>query len=104
MAVIMKLNLYSKSKKAVKYLIGDVEILGNKYFSDYELIEKFLSKPYTRTSIISAPGSIYNEEFVKRDTEIIGYLYKDQGFAEVQVGKTFKMIDQDESLSTYFPS
>ena len=84
-----------KVEEGGKVLIGDVEILGNKYFTDYELIEKFLSKPFTRTSIISAPGSVYNEEFVKRDTEIIGYLYKDKGFAEVQVGKTFKMIDQE---------
>ena len=90
-----EVKLIFKVEEGGKVLIGDVEVLGNKYFTDYELIEKFLSKPYTRTSIISAPGSIYNEEFVKRDTEIIGYLYKDQGFAEVQVGKTFKMIDQD---------
>ena len=90
-----EVTLVFKVEEGGKVLIGDVEILGNKYFTDYELIEKILSKPFTRTSIISAPGSVYNEEFVKRDTEIIGYLYKDKGFAEVQVGKTFKMIDQE---------
>ena len=93
-----EVKLIFKVEEGGKVHIGDVEILGNEYFSDYQLIEKFLSKPYTRTSIISAPGSIYNEEFVKRDSEIIGYLYKDQGFAEVQVGKTFKMIDQDRKF------
>ena len=93
-----EVKLVFKVEEGGKVLIGDVEILGNKYFTDYELIEKFLSKPFTRTSIISAPGSVYNEEFVKRDSEIIGYLYKDKGFAEVQVGKTFKMIDQEEDL------
>lgn len=81
-----------------KVLIGEVHILGNKYFSDSELIEKFFSKPYTRTSGISAPGSVYNEDFIKRDAEVLGYLYKDQGFAQVQVGKPVVVMDADRKF------
>jgi len=78
-----------------KVLVGDVHIMGNSFFSDADLIGNFFSRPYTRMSNLSAPGSVYNDEFIKRDTEVIGYLYKDQGFAEVNVGTPVKVIDED---------
>ncbi len=81
-----------------KVLISDVNILGNNYFTDAELIDKFFSRPYTRSSNFSAPGSVYNDEFIKRDAEILGYLYKDQGFAEVNVGSPIKIIQEDRSF------
>lgn len=81
-----------------KVLVGDVYILGNEYFSDAELVNQFASKPYTRSSFISGPGSVYNEDFVKRDTEFLAYLYKDQGFAEVQVATPSKVMDQDREF------
>lgn len=78
-----------------KILVGDVHILGNNYFSDQELIKQFFSKPYTRGSTFSAPGSVYNDDFVKRDAEFLSYLYKDQGFAQVQVDKPITVMDKD---------
>lgn len=78
-----------------KVLISDVHILGNEFFSDAEIIDKFFSRPYTRTSNLSAPGSVYNDEFVKRDLEVISFLYKDQGFAEVNVGSPVKIMEED---------
>ncbi|MCX6131995.1 MAG: outer membrane protein assembly factor BamA, partial [Proteobacteria bacterium] len=81
-----------------KVLVGDVHIMGNNFFSDADLIDKFFSRPYTRMSNISAPGSVYNDEFIKRDTEIISYLYKDQGFAEVIVGAPTKIMEEDRKF------
>ena len=78
-----------------KVLVSDVHILGNEFFTDAELIEKFFSRPYTRSSNFSAPGSVYNDEFVKRDLEVISFLYKDQGFAEVNVGSPVKIMEED---------
>ena len=78
-----------------KVLVGDVHIMGNNFFSDADLIDKFFSRPYTRMSNLSAPGSVYNDEFIKRDTEVLSYLYKDQGFAEVNVGIPIKVIEED---------
>jgi outer membrane protein insertion porin family len=78
-----------------KVLVGDVHIMGNHFFSDADLIGNFFSRPFTRMSNISAPGSVYNDEFIKRDTEVISYLYKDQGFAEVNVGAPVKVIEED---------
>ena len=81
--------------EAGKVLIGDVAILGNRYFSDTDLIATMLSKPFSRNSFMSAPGSVYNEEFVKRDAEMVSYLYKDQGFAEVKVASPIQQMDAD---------
>ncbi len=81
-----------------KVLVGDVHVLGNEYFSDADLIDKFFSKPLTRSSTFSGPGSVYNDEFIKRDAEVIAYLYKDQGFAEVQVSKPITVMDADRKF------
>lgn len=81
-----------------KVLVGDVFILGNEYFSDSDLIGQFFSKPYTRNSTFSAPGSVYNDDFLKRDAEFMAYLYKDQGFAEVKVAKPITVMDEDRSF------
>jgi len=78
-----------------KVLVGDVHILGNEYFSDAELIDKFISRPITRSSSFSSPGSVYHDDFVNRDADFIAYLYRDQGFAEIKVGKPIKVIDED---------
>lgn len=81
-----------------KVLVGDVHILGNEYFSDSDLISQFLSKPYTRNSTLSAPGSVYNDDFIKRDTEFMAYLYKDQGFAQVKVASPVTVMDSDRKF------
>lgn len=78
-----------------KVLVGDVYILGNEYFSDSEIIDKFISRPHTRSSFLSGPGSVYNDEFVRRDAEVLAFLYKDQGFAEVKVASPTQVMDQD---------
>ena len=71
--------------------------LGNEYFSDSDLISQFFST-LTRSSTFSAPGSVYNDDFVKRDAEFTAYLYKDQGFAEVKVAKPVTVMDSDRQF------
>jgi outer membrane protein insertion porin family len=90
-----EVNLVFNVEEGGKVLVGDVHILGNQYFSDTEIIDKFYSKPYTRMSNISPPGSVYNDDFVKRDVEVLSYLYKDQGFAEVNVSNPVKIMEED---------
>lgn len=81
-----------------KVLVGDVHILGNKYFTDGDLIEKLASRPYTRwTATLGAP-SMYQDEYVKRDLEFLAYYYKDQGFAEVSVRKPVILMDPDKQF------
>lgn len=81
-----------------KVQVGSVHILGNEYFSDAELIDKFFSKPITRTSTFSTPGSVYHDDFVSRDLEVLSFLYRDQGFAEVKVAKPVKVMDTDRQF------
>ncbi len=78
-----------------KVMVGDVFIEGNHYFSDADLISNFYSKPMTRMSTFSQPGSVYNDEFLKRDIEVTSFLYKDQGFAEVNVSNPSVVMDKD---------
>ena len=75
--------------------VGSVSLLGNKYYNDAEIIDKFASKPLTRSSALATPGSVFNEEYLNRDMEVLSYIYKDQGFAEVKVSNPFVRIDRD---------
>jgi outer membrane protein insertion porin family len=90
-----EVSLVFNIEEGGKVLVGDVHIMGNNFFSDAELIDKFYSKPYTRLSNISPPGSVYNDDFIKRDVEMMSFIYKDQGFAEVNVGNPVKIIEED---------
>lgn len=76
-----------------KVRVGSLDIVGNTYFTDAKIIDKFISKPVTRTSAFSTPGSVYHEDFVKRDLEVMSYLYKDEGFAEVKVARPSVIMD-----------
>jgi outer membrane protein insertion porin family len=82
-----------------KVLVGSVEILGNEFFTDTDIITGqpgLASRPHTRSSAFSS-ASLYQEDFVKRDLEYISYIYRDQGFAEVKVAKPFQFLDSDRS-------
>ena len=83
-----------------KIQVGSVEVLGNQFFSDLDIIAGtpgLASRPYTRSSALGS-SSLYQEDFVKRDLEYISYIYRDQGFAEVKVAKPFQFIDSDRQF------
>jgi outer membrane protein insertion porin family len=82
-----------------KVLVGEVNILGAKFFSPAELIDKFATRPYTRWSAGFGASSIFNEEFIKRDLEFLSYYYRDFGFADVKVGKPIINLDQDRRMA-----
>lgn len=81
-----------------KVLVGEVNILGNEYFSEGDLIEKMASRPYTRWSATLGAPSMFQDEFLKRDLEFLAYYYKDYGFAEVKVGKPVTLLDADKQF------
>ncbi len=82
-----------------KVMIGDVHILGNEYFSDAELLEKFASRPMSRLSFMGPTGSIYQDEFLQRDLEILALYYREYGFAKVQVAKPIAELDRDRKFA-----
>ncbi len=77
-----------------KVQVAEVQILGNQFFTDAEIINQamFATRPYTRGEAISQ-SSLYNKDFVQRDAGALEYFYKDNGFAEVKVGKPIVAID-----------
>jgi outer membrane protein insertion porin family len=101
------LDVRGENEVALKYVvtegskvqIGGVEILGNQFFTDAELIDKLMTKPLTRASNLSSIGSMYNEDFINRDLEFLSYYYRDFGFAKVKVAKPIIELDQDRRFA-----
>lgn len=100
-------SLIEKSKNEVdlvfnidekgKVLVGDVHILGNKYFSNSEIIEKLASKPHTRLGAFGS-GSLFQNDFLRRDVEFLSFYYKDHGFANVKVENPVVEMDSDQKF------
>lgn len=83
-----------------KVLVGSVEILGNQFYTDADIISGtpgLASRPFARTTAFSS-ASLYQDDFVKRDLEYISFIYRDQGFAEVKVAKPFQFLDVDRDF------
>ncbi len=80
-----------------KVMVGDVAVLGNKYFSDADIIGKLAGQPYSRSGAIG-DVALYQDEKIKRDLEFISYYYRDQGFAEVKVAKPISFLDSDRKF------
>jgi outer membrane protein insertion porin family len=78
--------------------VGSVDILGNKFYTESDIVNKLFSRPLTRMSTFSSPGSLFQDDFLKRDLEFISYYYRDQGFAEVKIAKPITLLDQDREF------
>ena len=80
-----------------KVQVADVKILGNTFFTEGDIINKLAGKPYTRSSAFGS-SSIYQDDYIKNDLSLIGYLYRDTGFAEVKVAKPHLLLDEDKEF------
>jgi outer membrane protein insertion porin family len=74
--------------------VSNVAIIGNNYFTDAELIQKMASQPFTRSSAYGS-SALFKDDFVKNDLGYLQWIYKDNGFAEVQVAKPHQVLDPD---------
>jgi len=74
--------------------VSDVTVVGNEYFSDADLIQKMASQPFTRSSAYGS-SALFKDDFVKNDLGLLQWIYKDNGFAEVQVAKPHQVLDPD---------
>jgi outer membrane protein insertion porin family len=84
-----------------KVLVGQVDILGNKFFTDTQILNDYMgfaSRPYTRGSAYGG-SSLFQADLLKRDGEYLGFLYRDHGFAEVKVSKPMQFLDEDRSFA-----
>jgi len=78
-----------------KVRVGSVYILGNEHFSDIQLLDRLVSKPVTRASSFSAMGSMFQDDFVRYDVEMLSMYYREFGFARVQVARPVIELDSD---------
>ena len=90
-----EVNLVFHIEEGGKVQVGDSLILGNNFFTDTELISRMFSRPMTRASAFANPGSLFQDDNVKKDLEVLSYLYRDQGFAKVKVAKPLQVLDSD---------
>jgi outer membrane protein insertion porin family len=77
--------------------VGDVVVNGNAFFTDEELVQRMASQPFTRSSAYGS-SSLFKDDFVKNDLGYLSYIYKDNGFAEVQVAKPHQVMDPDRGF------
>ena len=77
--------------------IGVITVLGNKRFSDRELIEKFAMRPAARMPTFKAVVN-FQEELLRRDLGFLTAFYRDHGFAEVKVAQPLLMLSRDRLL------
>ncbi len=74
--------------------VSSVNILGNKYFSDADLMGKMMLRSASRiTNLPISGGGSFQDEFLKRDAEFIAFYYRDHGFIEVQVSQPIVEMD-----------
>ena len=92
-----KLSSLLKSENKVKVLVGDIEILGNKYFTKEQISEKLALQAHSRISSLGS-SSVFQQSYLARDTEFIAYLYRDSGFINVNVASPITHIDPDRSF------
>ena len=77
-----------------KVEVASVSILGNKHFSDEQLISKMLLQPATRAPKFKALTN-FQEEVLKHDTGQLSLLYKNAGFIKVKIAETVLQLSSD---------
>ncbi len=93
-----KVHLVFDIIEGEKVKIGSVSLVGNNFISDGEIMDKFASQPVSRISSISS-GSVFNQDLLARDKELIGFLYREEGFAQVKVSDPIMVLDKDKKYA-----
>lgn len=79
-----------------KVFVSKVEILGNEYFNDSQLLDLFMTRPMTRAGSYGSTGT-YGEELVNRDAQFLSFYYQDYGFAKVKVAEPTVLMTSDRN-------
>ena len=82
-----------------KIVIGDITFIGNEYFSSSELLQQVFSGTKTRLNSIMSSRSNYSPEIIARDVAVLGYFYKNNGFARASVSRPTILIDKDKKYA-----
>ncbi|MEN9810772.1 MAG: outer membrane protein assembly factor BamA [Pseudomonadota bacterium] len=72
--------------------VAHVNLLGNAHFSDTELKNNMATREKRWSSWLTSAGA-FKDEFINRDKEFLSYIYRDSGFAEVNVSTPQSRLD-----------
>lgn len=84
-------NITENEKVKVKKFI----FIGNRNLKDSEILNNFATKEDGFFSFISSSGA-YRQELFDRDMQFIQYLYFNQGYVQVQIGKPEVSVTPDK--------
>jgi outer membrane protein insertion porin family len=76
--------------------VRSVNIVGNQYFSDFELYSFMGTKPFSWYSYFGSSG-LYKDEYIAGDQQNLTYYYRDNGFAEATVAAPISILNKDKS-------
>lgn len=90
-----EVELIYRVEPGEKLYLGRVNIVGNNTFSDRFLQSFMQSQPFSHMKSLFG-ALIYREMMVQRDEELLAYLYRDRGFAQVKVSETIAVLSSDQ--------
>lgn len=88
-------NIVFQVKENKPIQIKKVNILGNEYFSDFELQSFMVTRPFTWLSMLTSAG-LFKDEFILADQQNITYYYRDNGYAEATVASPISWLEKNK--------
>jgi outer membrane protein insertion porin family len=80
--------------------IKNIYFIGNKYFSDSQLLDVITSKEYSWWKLFTS--SALSEQRVEYDKQLLKDFYKNKGFFEAQIESTFANVDKSNNFYLTF--
>jgi outer membrane protein insertion porin family len=95
-----QINLIINIDKKDISKIKNIYFIGNKYFSNSQLLDVITSKEYSWWKLFTS--SALSEQRVEYDKQILKDFYKNKGFFEAQIESAFASVDKSNNFSLTF--
>jgi outer membrane protein insertion porin family len=95
-----QVNLIINIDKKEISKIKNIYFIGNKYFSNSQLIEVITSKEDSWWKFFTS--SALSEQRIEYDKQLLKDFYKNKGFFEVQIESAFAIVDNNNNFSLTF--
>jgi outer membrane protein insertion porin family len=95
-----QINLIINIDKKEISKIKNIYFIGNKYFSNSQLIEVITSKEDSWWKFFTS--SALSEQRIEYDKQLLKDFYKNKGFFEVQIESAFAIVDNNNNFSLTF--
>ena len=95
-----QVNLIINIDKKEISKIKNIYFIGNKYFSNNQLIDVITSKEHSWWKLFTS--SALSEQRVEYDKQLLKDFYKNKGFFEAQIESTFANVDKNNNFNLTF--